>query len=79
MTSLLLSLSFKTFILFLPSGISLHPDPSLWLSRPSSSGCVDANTQVSALVSVAAIMTALLENYRWTTGELAQEVKVLAV
>lgn len=50
-----------------------------WPSRPSSSGCVDADTQVSALVSGAAIMTALLENYRGTTGELAQEVKVLAV
>ena len=50
-----------------------------WPSRPSSSGCVNANAQVSARVSVAAIMTALLENYRWTTRELAQEVKVLAV
>ena len=40
---------------------------------------MDANAQVSTLVSVAAIMTALLENYKWTTGELAQEVKVLAV
>lgn len=48
-----------------------------WLSRPSSSGCVDANTQVSALASGTAIMTALLENYRSTTREWLRKWRIL--